>query len=136
MLYEGGYWGYREVRKPPGGRRRGWHFTPPDPPIRLKWWHWELLGPIPFDWRIFSGTTEDDFGSMFLAGFDHDYSSRAVVANIREAPAEIIFSHDGETEMEVRQFDTGFIRLEALRGFKIRSAYLGIPSRYQIMFLR
>jgi len=137
MLYEGGFFGYREVRKPPGGARRGWHPSPVDPPIRLKWFHWELLGPLPFDWRIFSGTTGNDFqDSLIPVGFDGDYSSRAVLANIREAPAQIIFSNDGETENDMREFHYGFIRLEAIRGFKIRSAYVGIPSRYQLMFLR
>lgn len=137
MLYEGGFYGYREVRKPPGGARRGWHPSPVDPPIRLKWFHWELLGPLPFDWRIFSGTTGDNFqDSLVSVGFDHDYSSRAVLAHIREAPAQIIFSNDGETENDMREFQYGFIRLEAIRGFKIRSAYVGIPSRYQFMFLR
>lgn len=137
MLYEGGFFGYREVAKPPGGARRGSHPTAIDPPIRLKWWHWELLGPLPFDWRIFSGTTGNDFQSSFIpVGFDHDYCCRMLFAHIREAPAEIIFSYDGVTDSPVREFQYGFVKIEAIKGFKIRSAYAGIPSRYQFMFLR
>jgi hypothetical protein len=106
-------------------------------PIRLKWWHWDLLGPYPFDWRIFQGVTENDYPDQLVqVGFPGVYCCRVVLAVIRDNPAAFIFSYDGETELPEREFWFGFIRLEAVRAFKIRSAYAGLPARYTLLFLR
>lgn len=125
----GSVWGYRAPPPPvPGGH---WYsFTPPDPEVRLQNWSWDLLGPIPFDYEVYTGLGEDDYPDNFtMFGF----MSRLIFCTIRDAPGEIIFTYDGVTEQPARRFDLSFQRLEAAVGFKIRTADPGIPCRYQVV---
>ncbi len=127
------FYGYRERAPAPRGKPILWTFRPPEPELRLKYWHWEALGPIPFDYDVFSGYAEDDYPDDFTA---FPFQSRLIIATIRHAPAYIRFTYDGITEQPERRFDIGFARIEAARGFKIRNADPGIRSEYQIIPMR
>lgn len=125
------YHGYRELAPlPPGGGMRPWWFRPIKPEIRLQYWQWDLLGPVPFWYEVYSGLAEDDYQSDFI---EFPFTSRLIMATITDAPAYIIWTYDGVTELPERRFDLGFARLEAAVGFKVKNAEPGIPARYQII---
>lgn len=127
-----GYWGYR-TPPPFAGRTYAWTFPPPDKEQRLEYWHWDLLGPIPFDYEVFSGTAEDDYPDDIVP---FPFMSRLIVVTLRDAPAMIRFSYDGENDQPERRFEIGFARLEGARGFKIRNAEAGRACRYQVIPMR
>lgn len=128
--YAGLFHGYREL--PAAGRRAVYfHWYLPIPPEnRLQYWHWDLLGPVPFWYEVYSGLAEDDYPADFI---QFPFQSRLIMATIRDAPAYIIWTYDGVDELPERRFDLGFARLEAAVGFKIRNAEPGISARYQII---
>lgn len=124
------FYGYRERAPVRRASTRLWLFPPSDPEIRLTYWDWDLLGPIPFSYDVFSGYAGDDYPDDFVL---FPFQSRLIIATIRDAPAYIRFTYDGVTEQPERRFDLGFARVEAARGFKIRNADPGIQSQYQII---
>lgn len=124
-----GFWGYRGYRAP-AGKTYFWRYTPPDPEVALKYWHWDLMGPVPFSYNVCSGVAGDAYPADFV---EFGFQSRLIIATIRDAPAIISFTYDGVTEQPERRFEIGFARLEAARGFKIRNAEAGRPCRYQII---
>lgn len=127
-----GFWGYRGAALGPG-RTYFWRYIPPDQEQALKYWHWDLLGPIPFDYEVYSGTAEDNFPDSPVI---YPFMCRLILATIRDAPAMISFTYDGETDQPERRFEIGFTRLEAARGFKIRNAEPGRACRYQVIPMR
>lgn len=133
----GAYWGYRAFSSSRVMRVVHHMFLPPDPELRLQYWHWDLLGPVPFWYRNCSGFAEDDYQDDFVMfefpGAPDQYMTRLIIATIRDAPAYLVFTYDGVTEQPERRFDLGFARVEAARGFKIRNAEPGRPCRYQII---
>lgn len=125
--------GFRGYRSPPPSAPVGprvWWFPLPDPEVRLSYFDYDLLGPVPFQYEVYRGLADDEYSEDFIS---FGFQSRLIIATIRDAPAFIIFTYDGETEQPARRFDLGFARLEAARGFKIRNVEPGIPSRYQII---
>ena len=129
----GTFYGYRERRVPPRLRTPSWHFTPPDPEVRLTYWDWDLLGPVPFVYDVFAGFAEDEYPEDFVMFPFDPFPCRLVIGTIRDGPALLIFTYDGETEQPERRFDLGFARLEACRGFKIKNAEPGRICRYQMI---
>lgn len=132
-IASGAFYGYREKPPTPKLRMYSWTFTPPDPEIRLESWSWDLLGPTPFEYDVYSGLAEDDYQNDFVL---FPFVSRLLLVTIRDAPGELIFTFDGVEEQPQRQFDLGFLRLEAAAGFKIRNAEVGNICRYQVIPMR
>lgn len=130
---QGAFFGYRELARPPRVRMPSWRFTPPDPEQRLEYWHWDLMGPTTFWYDVYRGLAEDSYPADFVLFPFEPHMSRLIIATIRDAPAYIIFTYDGETEQPERRFDLGFARLEAIRGFKIKNAEPGRVCRYQMI---
>ena len=133
MNHAGSFFGYREKKPKPKLRVGGWTYTPPDPEVRLEYWSWDLLGPVPFQYDVYAGFSADEFPDDFVS---FPFQSRLIIGTIRDAPADLILTYDGITEQPARRFGLGFARLEAARGFKIRSAEAGRPCRYQIIPMR
>ena len=129
----GVFLGFRGLAAAPRGRMPSWRYVPTDPEVALKYWHWDLLGPVPFSYDVFGGLAEDDYPADFVM---FPFQSRLLMATIRDGPAMIKFTYDGATEQPERRFEIGFARLEAARGFKIRNAEAGRPCRYQIIPMR
>ena len=131
----GSFFGYREYVKKPVVGGRLIVFPPIEPEIRLQWWHWDLLGPIPYAYDVFKGTADDAFPDDFVL---FPFFTRMILANIRDNPAKLQFCYDqeGKIYFDERQFDIGFIRVEAAWGFRIKNAVPGNPARYQIVPLR
>lgn len=127
---DGSFWGYREKPKVLVGGGRLWLFPPIDPQIRLNYWHWDLLGPVPFQYRVFSGLANDNYPNDFI---EFGFMSRLIFCTIRENPGTLILTYDGVTEQPEREFTLSFIRLEACVGFKIKNAQPGFPCNYQII---
>jgi len=99
------------------------------------YWHWDLLGPIPFSYKVFSGEATDDYAADFQ-DIDLPYGmTRLIVCTIRDNPAKLIFTFDGVNALPEREFSIGFARLEAVRGFKVKNAIPGLTSRYQLCFM-
>lgn len=128
----GAFFGYRALPRERAAVY-SWRFLPPDPEVRLQYWHWDLLGPIPFWYDVYAGLAADDYPEDFVLFPFEPHMSRLIIATIRDAPAYLIFTYDGVTEQPERRFDLGFARLEAARGFKIRNAEPGRACRYQII---
>ncbi len=128
--YTGGFFGYREKPPSPKLRMYGWKFTPPDPEIRLKYSSWDLLGPTPFRYDVYGGLAGNDYQTDFVR---FPFVSRLLLITVRDAPGELIFTFDGIDEQPQRQFDLGFITLEAAAGFKVRNAEVGNICRYQVI---
>lgn len=129
----GTFYGYRELAKPPKKNTPFWAFTPPDPELRLEYWQWDVLGPVPFQYQVYRGSAEDDYQVDFVS---FPFQTHLILGFIRDAPAYITLTYDGLNEQPERRFDLGFMRLEAAMGFKIRNAEPGISSRYQIVVMR
>lgn len=126
----GTFFGYRERLPVSKGAISFW--MPPHilPEVALKYWHWDLMGPVPFWYENYAGLATDDYPDDFVL---FSFMSRLVMGTIRDAPAYIILTYDGETEQPERLFDQGFARLEGARGFKIKNANPGIACNYQLM---
>ncbi len=134
MLHEiGVFWGFREAAPPLSGGMRMWVLHPPQKELRLEYWHWDLLGPIPFQYENYKGYAEDDYPDDFQL---FPFQSRLIIATIRDAPAYLRLTYDGITEQPERRFDIGFARIEAARGFKIRNAEPGRACTYQMIPMR
>lgn len=147
VLPHSSYLGYRELAPPaPPAGRRGWTFPSmskgatysfplPPPPLRLQYWHWDLLGPIPFTYKVFRGEAADDYAAAFQE-IDLPYGmTRLIVCTIRDNPARLIFTYDGINELPEREFSIGFARVEAVVGFKVKNAIPGMTARYQLCFM-
>lgn len=129
-IASGAFYGYRELPRPPKARTRPWRLLPPTKELRLEYWHWDLLGPIPFCYENYRGLAEDDYGADFTL---FPFMARLLIATIRDAPAYLILTYDGITEQPERRFDLGFARVEAVVGFKIRNAEPGRICSYQVV---
>ena len=137
------FFGYREYEKPVLSRRGARLFTPvarratrlDEPLERLapKWFHWDLLGPTPYDYEVHSGEARDTYSDAFILT---RFQTRAVLCTVTDNPAYLVFTYDGATALPERFFDTGFTRVESIRGFKIRNAMPGQVARYQVVALR
>ena len=125
----GTFFGYREMPVT-GGLITLWKYPSILPELRLEYWDWANLGPIPFWYENFRGNAEDDYPADFVI---FPFVSRLLMVTVRDGPAEIIFTFDGVTEQPERRFETGFAAVEAARGFKIRNAELGRTCRYQVI---
>lgn len=142
----GAFFGYREHEVARVLSRRGWVFrsaskiTPwrfpaSPPPLRLMYWHWDLLGNVPFTYKVFSGEATDNYAADFQE-IDLPYGmTRLIVCTIRDNPATLIFTYDGVNELPEREFSIGFARVEAVVGFKVRNARPGMTARYQLCFM-
>lgn len=131
-IFSGSFFGYREYTKKAALISRPVVFPVIDPEIRLQWWHWDLLGPIPYAYNVFKGLANDDFPDKFIL---FPFFTRMILANIRDNPAKLQFCYDQDEEVyfDEREFDSGFIRVEAAWGFRIKNAVPGNPARYQIV---
>ena len=100
------------------------------PETKLEIWGYDMLGPVPFDYRVYRGYAEDAYPADFVT---LPFQSRMIAATISEAPADLIISYDGITAEPERRFDTGFGRLEAAKAFMIKNHVPGNISHYQLI---
>jgi len=131
--YFGVFYGYREIALPRVMGGPGWRFKPKEPEIRLKYWHWDLLGSIPYFYEVYWGYTEEEYPDGYTL---FPFESRLIMATIRDAPLYCTFTYDGFEPQPERRFGLGFARVEAAKGFMVRNAEPGIPSQYQFMVFR
>ena len=133
----GTFYGYRALAPVAGGGMHAWRFFPPDPVVGLEYWNFELGGPVTFWYANHRGTAEDEYPDDFVffptPGTPGQYSSRLIIATIRDNPCLLTLTYDGINAQPERRFDRGFARLEAARGFKIKNAERGSPCRYQLI---
>lgn len=127
-IASGSFFGYRE--RPPAmpQKRRAVRLYTFKPRTRLAWFHWDLLGPVPYDYRVYEGYASDTFGDYIPI----PYMSRMIVCNIRENDAILQFMYNEAAECPERLFELGFARVEAVIAFRIRNAIPGSPAYYQI----
>lgn len=131
----GTFLGYRELARAAPLGRRGWSFAPPPPPLRLKPWEYDLLGPVPFEYKIFKGWATDNYAVDFQE-IDLSYGTpRLIFCTIREHAAKFTFTYDGTTSSREREFSIGFARLEGVVAFKVKNATPGLTSWYQLCFM-
>lgn len=131
--YDAKFYGYREFVLKLGGIRPMPPRPPDPPPNRLKWWEWDLLGPIPYDYKFFNGIAGDAYPADFT---EIGWNTRMMYGLVRQHPAIFQFRYKTGMEPDEREFDIGFIRLESVTGFKIRNARQGLDASYTIGFLR
>jgi hypothetical protein len=128
MHYAGLFHGYRELAAISAKLRRGVRLYAPPPRTRLAWFHWDLLGPVPYDYRVYAGYADDEFSDYVYLPF----MSRLVLCSIHENDAILQFMYNEATECPKRLFEIGFERVEAVIAFRIKNAVPGNVARYQI----
>ena len=92
-----------------------------------------MLGPIPYDYKVYWGDAPDDYQADFIM---LPFHTRAVHCTVMDSPGMLKFTYDGVEELPEREFGIGFERVEAIRGFKIKNKYPGNICRFQVMPLR
>lgn len=91
---------------------------------------------IPYEYRVFSGETEDEYPAAFQA---FPFMCRMLLCTVKENPAKLVLTYDSIDQPPEQVLDIAapcFIMGYGARGFKIKSAAPGSSARYQILALR
>ena len=129
----GAFYGYREIA--PSGKkyrravrlaRKGWPNGP-------SFFHFAMMGPIPYGYAIFEGTAPDAFPPAMTS---FPFFARMLQIKVTEATAEIRISYDGLTLGEIMEYDGPSVHVQGARGFMIRNRIPGLPAKYQVIALR